>query len=171
MNHCGTILVRLALFALATTMATSCAHKKKPYEAAPIPQEISPGDTLILLKPIEVENDDNIVYFQRGTVVKKNGIYANAPYCWLQLNKPTQTKRTIQPQNFQVTNVTYDVHAQGGRTNEQVSTTYFTLKAGKDGETDHIACGWPGEMAKPYFLAPEEIESVLDGYFSIEVAN
>lgn len=171
MNHRGMIMVRLALFALTTTMAASCAHKKKPYEAVPIPQEISPGDTLILLKPLEVADGNNTIYFQRGAVVKKNAIYANAPYCWLEFNRPAQAKHTIQPQKFEVTNVTYDVHAQGKQANAQVSTTYFTLRAGKSGETDHIACGWPGEMARPNFLTPEEINSVLDGYFSIEVAN
>ena len=171
MNHRRMIMVRLALFALTTTMAASCAHKKKPYEAVPIPQEISPGDTLILLRPLEVADGNNTIYFQRGAVVKKNVIYANAPYCWLEFNRPAQAKHTIQPQKFEVTNVTYDVHAQGKQANAQVSTTYFTLKAGKNGETDHIACGWPGEMARPNFLTPEEINSVLDGYFSIEVAN
>lgn len=171
MNHRRMIMVRLALFALTTTMAASCAHKKKPYEAVPIPQEISPGDTLILLRPLEVADGNNTIYFQRGAVVKKNVIYANAPYCWLEFNRPAQAKHTIQPQKFEVTNVTYDVHAQGKQANAQVSTTYFTLKAGKSGETDHIACGWPGEMARPNFLTPEEINSVLDGYFSIEVAN
>jgi hypothetical protein len=164
-------MVRLALFALTTTMAASCAHKKKPYEAVPIPQEISPGDTLILLRPLEVADGNNTIYFQRGAVVKKNAIYANAPYCWLEFNRPAQAKHTIQPQKFEVTNVTYDVHAQGKQANAQVSTTYFTLRAGKSGETDHIACRWPGEMARPNFLTPEEINSVLDGYFSIEVAN
>lgn len=171
MNHRGMIMVRLALFALTTAMAASCAHKKKPYEAVPIPQEISPGDTLILLRPLEVADGNNTIYFQRGAVVKKNAIYANAPYCWLEFNRPAQAKHTIQPQKFEVTNVTYDVHAQGKQANAQVSTTYFTLRAGKSGETDHIACGWPGEMARPNFLTPEEINSVLDGYFSIEVAN
>lgn len=171
MNHRRMIMVRLALFALTTTMSASCAHKKKAYEAVPIPQEISPGDTLILLRPLEVADGNNTIYFQRGAVVKKNVIYANAPYCWLEFNRPAQAKHTIQPQKFEVTNVTYDVHAQGKQANAQVSTTYFTLRAGKSGETDHIACGWPGEMARPNFLTPEEINSVLDGYFSIEVAN
>lgn len=171
MYHRRMIMVRLALFALTTTMAASCAHKKKPYETVPIPQEISPGDTLILLKPLEVADGNNTIYFQKGAVVKKNVIYANAPYCWLELNIPSGAQHTIQPQDFEVTNVTYDVHAQSGQVNEQVSTTYFTLKAEKSDEADHIACGWPSEMARPSFLTPEEINSVLDGYFSIEVAN
>lgn len=171
MNHLVIIMARFALFVLAIVTAAACAHKKKPYEAVPIPQEIAQGDTLILLKPLEVVNGRNTIYFQKGEVVEKNGIYANAPYCWLELNEPTRKKLTIQPQNFKVAKVTYDVHAQGGHDDEQISTTYFTLKAEKGGETDHIACGWPGETAKPNFLSPEEINAVLDGYFSIEIPD
>jgi len=171
MNRCEIIMVRLALLVLATATVASCAHKKKPYEAVPIPQELSQGDTLILLKPLEVVNGRNIVYFQRGEVTEENEIYANAPYCWLEFNGPTQTKRTIQPQNFEITKVTYDIHALDGHANEQISTTYFALKAEKGGETKRIACGWPGEAAKPNFLTPEEIDAALDGYFSIEVPD
>lgn len=164
-------MARFAILVLVIMTAVACAHKKKPYEAVPIPQEIAQGDTLILLKPLEIVNGRSIIYFQSGEVVEKNGIYANAPYCWLELNGPTRTKRTIQPQNFEVAKVTYDVHAQDGHANEQISTTYFVLKAEKIGETQHIACGWPGETAKPNFLSPEEINAVLDGYFSIEVPD
>lgn len=171
MNRCEMIIIRLAFLVLATVTAASCAHKKKPYEAVSIPQEISQGDTLILLKPLEVMSGRNTVYFQGGLVVEKNGIYANAPYCRLELNGPTRTKLTIQPQNFEIIKVNYDVHAQGGHTNEQISTTYFALRTGKGGETKRIACGWPGEAAKPNFLIPEEISAALDGYFSIEVPD
>ena len=171
MNRCGMIIVRLFFLVLVIAMAAACAHKKKPYEAVPIPQELSQGDTLILLKPLEVVNGKKTVYFQRGEVAEKNEIYANAPYCWLEFNGPTQTKRTIQPQNFEITKVTYDVHALDGHANEQISTTYFALKAEKGGGTKRIACGWPGEAAKPNFLTPEEIDAALDGYFSIEVPD
>ncbi len=171
MNRCGMIIVRLFFLVLAIAMAAACAHKKKPYEAVPIPQELSQGDTLILLKPLEVVNGKKTVYFQRGEVVKKNEIYANAPYCWLELNGPTQTKRTIQPQNFEIINVSYDVHAQNGHASEQISTTYIALRAQKSGKIEHFACGWPGEASKPNFLTPEEINDTLDGYFSIEVPD
>jgi len=172
MNRCEMIImVRLVLLVLATATVASCAHKKKPYEAVSIPQELSQGDTLILLKPLEVVNGRETVYFQRGEVVEKKGIYANAPYCWLELNGPTRTKLTIQPQNFEITKVTYDVHSQDGHANEQISTTYFALRAEKGGRIERFACGWPGEAAKPNFLTPEEINAALDGYFSIEVPD
>ena len=91
--------------------------------------------------------------------------------CRLELNGPTRTKRTIQPQNFEITKVIYDVHAQDGHANEQVSTAYFALRAKKGDRTERFACGWPGEAAKPNFLTPEEINAALDGYFSIEVPD
>ena len=164
-------MVRLTLLVLATATVASCTQKKDPYETVSIPQEISQGDTLVLLKPLEVLRGRNAIYFQGGRVVGENGIYADAPYCRLELNGPALTKLTIQPQHFEVTKVTYDDQAQGRHADEQLSTTYVILRAGKGGETGRIACGWPVESAKPNFPTAEEIGAALEGYFSIEVPD
>ena len=170
MNRCDLAMARLALFVLATTAAVSCTQKKALYESVEIPQEISQGDILVLLQPLEVESGSKALYFQEGQVVQENRINANAPYCRLELTQPAATKLTIQPQHFAVTKVTYADQAQG-HADKQLSTTYITLKAGKSGITDHIACGWPSESTKPNFLKPDEIAAALDGYFSIEVPD
>lgn len=170
MNRYDIIIVRLALLVLVTAATASCTHKKEPYEAVSIPQEISQGDTLVLLKPLEVASGKKAVYFQGGRVVEDTGINANAPYCRLELTAPARTKLTIQPQHFEITKVTYDDRAQGHAA-KQLSTTNFVLRAGNGGKTDRIACGWPSGSAKPNFLNPEEIGAALEGYFSIEVPD
>ena len=168
MSSYDLVIVRLALFVLATTAVFSCTHKKGSYESVEIPQEISQGDILVLLQPLEVESGSKALYFQGGQVVEENRINANAPYCRLELTQPAATKLTIQPQHFDVTKVTYADQAQG-HADKQLSTTYIALRAGKSGITDRIACGWPSGSTKPNFLKPEEIAITLDGYFSIEV--
>lgn len=170
MNRCDIIIVRLALLVLATTAAASCTHKKDPYEAVSIPQEISQGDTLVLLQPLEVSSGTKAVYFQGGRVVEENGINANAPYCRLELTEPARMKLTIQPQHFDVTKVTYHDQAQG-HADKQLSTTNIFLRAEKGDATDRIACGWPSGSAKPNFVNPEEIVGALGGHFSIEVPD
>lgn len=170
MKRCVTLLVRSAMLILATTAVADWPNKREPYEAVAIPQEISQGYSLVLLKPFAVANGRKAAYFQGGQLVEEHGIHADSPYCRLELAGPARTELTIQPQDFLVTNVTYDDRAQGSA-GGQVSATYLSLKAAIGGGTDRMACMWPRPSAKPDFPTPEEIAAALNGYFSIKAPD
>ena len=170
MNRYKKIIVRSTLLVFATTATASCMHNKEPYRPVPIPQDISQGDTFTLLKPLEVESGRTAVYFQQGRVVEKDKIDPGTPYCRLELKGPAGMKLTIQPQNFRITEVTYNERAQG-HAGEETSMTYFALQAKKGGQAKRIVCGLPSASAQERLVTPEEIATTLAGYFSIEAVN
>jgi hypothetical protein len=170
MNRYKKIILRLTLLVIATVATASWAHKKKPFEAVPIPDDISQGDTLVLSKPVEVASGRNAVYFQQGRLVEKEGIDSGTPYCRLELAGPAGTKLTIQPQHFGITEVIYDERGQG-HAGEETSMTYLDLKSEKGGQVTRMACGRPGASANQSFLTPEQIATSLAGYFTIEAPD
>jgi hypothetical protein len=167
MRRLGRLLARSALLMLVTTAVAGWPGKREQYEPVEIPQDISQGYSLVLLKPLVVPSGSKAVLLQGGELVEEHGIRADAPYCRLELAEPARTKLTLPPQDFLVTNVTYDDrahgHAGGGN-----STTYLSLHAAKSGGTSRMACRWPDSSARPDFLTPEEVAAALSGYFSIE---
>ena len=169
MNRRKTIPVRLALLVLVTAAAASCANRNVTYKPVPIPQDISQGNTFVLLTSIEIPKGSTALYFQGGRVLSKDEISGDAPYCRLDFARPAPRKLTIQPQGFDVTNVDYDDRSQG--TDEQKSTTSFALKAEKGPAAKRMACGRPLASTRVDFLTPDEIGAALNGIFSIEVLN
>jgi hypothetical protein len=164
------ILTRFTFLMLAITAIASCTNKKAPDETGPISPDISQGDTLVLLKPVEVPSGSNAVYFQQGQVVEENAIDMDAPYCRLELAGAVGTMRTIQPQRFGIKNDMYNDQA-AGPTGGQVPLVYLSFNAKQDSEVKGMACGWPGESANPNFVSAEQIGTTLTGYFSIEVSE
>jgi len=167
MRRFGTLLARSALLTLVTTAVAGWPGKREQYEPVAIPQDISQGYSLVLLKPLVVASGRKAVLLQGGKLIEEHRIRADAPYCQLELAEPARTELTIPPQDFLVTNVTYDDRAQE-RTGGEGSTTYLSLHAAKSGGTSRMACRWADSSARPDFLTPEEVAAALSGYFSIE---
>jgi hypothetical protein len=170
MNRKKKLFVRLMVLMFALTATASWAHKKKPFEAVPIPQDISQGDTFVLLKPFDVDSGKNVVYFQKGQVVEKEKIDPSTPYCRLELGGPAAMKQTIKAQHFAVTEVIYDERGQGN-TGKEKSITSFSLKPDKATQVKRMACGWPDAAMQEDFLNPEQIATALAGYFTIETQD
>ena len=159
-------VTRAAVLMLTLIALAACQHKRQHYEPVPIPQAISQGSSLVLLKPFTVPSGTNAVYFQDGQLIDEDAIRADAPYCRLELSGPARTEFTIQPQNFLVKNVTYDDLGRGSA-GEQVSITHLTLEAAKESGTERMICLWAGISTQADFVTPEEIAGALSGYFSI----
>lgn len=171
MNCRNTIPVRLALLALVTAGAVSCANNIPLQDAAPVRKDISQGNIFVQLVPIEIAEGKAAVYFQAGRVIAEEGIGADDPVCRLEPVGPARTKlTTMQPQRFRVTSVDYDDRAPGGA-GEQLSTTSITLSAENGSDKERISCWWPGAASRPDFVTPDDIGATLDGNFSIEVLN
>lgn len=170
MNRYKKIILRLTLLVFATVATASWAHKKKPFEAVPIPDDISQGDTLVLSKSLEVASGRNAVYFQQGQLVEKEEIDPGTPYCRLELAGPAGTKLTIPPQHFTVTEVIYDERGQGN-TGKEKSITTLSLKPVKATQAKRMACGWPDAAMQQDFVTPEQIATALAGYFTIEAQD
>lgn len=170
MKHYENLIWRSILFLLVATATASWAHKKEPFEAVPIPQDIEQGDSFTLLKPVEIASGKNAVYFQGGKPVEQENIDPSVPYCRLELTAPAATKLMIQQQPFTVTEVIYDERGQGN-TNKEKSITYFSLKGKKAAQVKRMACGWPDAATQQDFLTPEQIATALAEYVTIEAVD
>jgi hypothetical protein len=155
----GAIAVSLA--ALAGCQSTR--HKVKP---APLPQELTPGSTVTVVKDFLIPDGNSSVYFQTTRLYPEGGIQPDNPFC--EFAAGTAAGQVIRGV-FTVSNVQYDEDGVGPG-NMEVSVTEIHLQETSTGLAYRMNCMLPLLSHGARFVTPAEIQGAVGGYMNIKVA-
>ena len=171
-----------AILAVALMCLTACQSWHEPSVDSPF-YPIPVGSTLILKQPLPIPADQVSVYIQRGRLVSYNGrdtYYAN---CKFELNTLQPLARTVDPDEFIVTDVGQyirlnfyqpgEMYAQRGGKGDVSSKLYawvMRLKSSRQPDVLRMTCGrWdsPGGARQ---LTIREIRETLGDWFSLRLS-
>jgi len=154
---------------LLSVALAACQSAGNKDGAAPPPQTVDPGSTVIVTKDFLIPSGDSAVDFQNAGLYPQGMIRAEYPFCRFNVPAPTAGGQVIHTGKYTVGNVDYD-EKDVGPGGIDVSVTKIQLQGAGSGVGYHLDCMLPIVAHGARFVTPDEIEGAVGGYMDIKVA-
>jgi hypothetical protein len=161
----ATLGIALILVYAGLTGCASTAHKEA--QAAPSPQNVTPGSTFTIIKGFVIPDGDTGVYFQDTHLYTEDDIQPDYPYC--QLKSGDARGENLGSGVFTVTGVDYDEEGTGAK-GMDVSVTGIRLQKEASGKIYRLNCMLPMQSHGARFVTPAEVQGAVDGYMTLKDA-
>lgn len=175
---------RLGVLSL-TLLLGSCASLESPDPASPY-YAYTTGWTAQLNRPLTIPRDAATVRLQYGTIVPRNGVQEQDPYCVVELNTVSAEPQVLQPGRFDVWRVTRSVETLAALDSPYSKVRYamfdpgpsflyykteFRLRDPAQPDLRSLTCSWdqmaPGNRALMRHLTLAEIRSALGNWITL----
>ncbi|MBI3899515.1 MAG: hypothetical protein HY308_14655 [Gammaproteobacteria bacterium] len=185
MNACrtfalGAVLAAVALSGCQTDNARS-----------PLSYHIPVGSRLTLQRELTIPADDASIYIQNGRVLPFSEIQKYEPHCRFAMRTRENTPRTVQKDEFLITQVRRDVSdglteigpirlaragvSIGDTINDSEIMTFATrlrLNSATQPDVNSLNCGqWADTYARYQYITIDELRHTLAGLFSLQLAQ
>jgi hypothetical protein len=155
---------------LLSALLSGCQNARHEAQPAPLPQDVSTGSTLAIVKGFIIPSGDSSVYFQDARLYPKGEIQSNYPFCEFMAGAASAAgDRLIPPAVLTVSNVDYN-EQDVGPGGMSVSVTKLSFQETASGGAYSMDCMLPLLSDEARFVTPVEIQGALGDYMNLKVA-